>query len=116
MEYELLMSLGKNVLWLLLLGWTFFRFYRFSPAKYPRPENCTKKDYRSWRELEANALQIAGVGAACSILATAFLRPSNVDAAMKLGMFRTGFWLLGLISILLIQSAAKDKAKRLGIL
>lgn len=114
MDYEILRAVGKNILWLILMGWSIFRFYKYSPTKFPRPDSCLRKDYQAWREMEALGIQLAVTGTVVSVIATVFIHPRNIDAAVKFSMIRSAFFLLGAIAIPIVQSLAKDKGKKIG--
>jgi len=114
--YDLTTAIAKNFLWLVLLGWSTFRFFRYSPTKNPRPDSCPWKNYKSWRELEAAAIQCAVAGTVLSILFTLFIVPRSLNDVFNLGAIRAIFWVVGLLAILAIQSAAQTKGKKMGIL
>jgi hypothetical protein len=115
MDYEIITAIAKNILWLILLGWSVFRFLRYSEEKYPKPDSCSRKDYKSWREMEALPLQLAVVGTICSIAFTAFTHSMTGEAAFKIGAIRSAFWVAAAIAIPIIQSLAQGRAKKLRI-
>lgn len=116
MDFEIIIAFTKNVLWLILLGWSLFRFFRYSETKYPKPDSCSRRDYKSWRGMEATALQLAVIGTICSVIFTLVMRPKNSDAYVKFEAIRSIFWIMGAIAIPMIQSLAKGRAKKLRIL
>jgi hypothetical protein len=116
MAFEIVTGIAKSIFWVLLLGWVLLRFFRYSEAKYPRPENCTRKDYKSWREMEALAVQLAVAGTICSVVLTILVHPKSTDGYIKFGAMQSVFWILGAITIPFIQSCAKNRARKLRIL
>lgn len=107
---------GMNMPWLMLLGWTVFRYFRYPPSKYPRPDFCDPRYYNSWRSLESAAVKVALAGTVLSIFFTLYLRQMAPEATAFLGEVRTAFFLTGLTAILTIQFVSAKRGRTLGVL
>jgi hypothetical protein len=113
--YEISRAIGSHILWFLLLGWTGFRFFRYSPFMVPRNPTVSKKDYGTWREWESSPVVLTLAVMVLSILFTLFYRPKTVEDSVLMGAVKTVIFLLVSATVIMLQSSSYKRAKRIGM-
>jgi len=113
--YHLLTSIFSNFHWILLFGYSLFRFFRYSATKYPKPDDVSRKMYSSWRELESSALTLAVTGMILSILFSLMMIPKTQEEYITYAGIRGMAFLAGLVIVIILQVVSKKKARKSGI-
>jgi len=116
MLYHLLTSIAGQSPWFLLLGYSIFRYYRYSAKRYPRPHNVSSKDYKAWREVESSGLLVPILGLIAGSLFTIMFIPKSQEQFINYSGIRSIAFIMGLIITIIIQIYSKQKAKQLGVL
>lgn len=118
MIFNILISITSNIIWVIMLGYSIFRFLRYSSSKYPKPNDISKKDYTSWRELENLALALPIIGLFLSSLLTfVFIaNPRSDEQYLHYTKIRSLMFISGLVIVVIVHFISKSKAKKLGII
>lgn len=102
------------IIWIILISYVIYKQVSQSKSRFPRPSNCTRKQYDTWRELVSAPLYVTIFAFALSIM-TVFLRPKTFEEFLKYRLFNSILFFGCVFLIVLFVILGNIYRKKYGI-
>jgi len=102
------------IIWIFIIFYVIYKQVSQSKSRFPRPSNCTRKQYDTWRELVSAPLYVTIVAFVLSLM-TVFLRPKTFEEFFKYRLFNSILFFGCVVLIVLFLILSNSYRKKYGI-